>query len=71
MEPKNRRNLTMENLTWRNSKEQKSGKMQLCQNYLFIEVLKKMDKESHHEGHTQKACNPSINAPTNVHLSKG
>jgi hypothetical protein len=65
MEPENRRNFTMENLTRRNARGHRSGVIEPTQNCLFyIEGLKRTDKGNHHEGRTQKVCNPSIIAPT-------
>jgi hypothetical protein len=40
MKPENMRDLTQENLTWRNSKGQKPGVMELAQNYLFYRGIK-------------------------------
>jgi len=60
----------MENLTRRNARGQRSGVIEPTQNCLFYrgikEGLKRTDKGNHHEGPTQKTCNPSIIAPTNL-----
>jgi hypothetical protein len=40
MEPENRRNLTMENLTCRDAREQRSGVIEPTQNNLFYREIK-------------------------------
>ena len=71
MEPENRRNPTTESLTRRNARGQRPGVRGLNEDACFIEGLKRTDKGNHHEGRTQKVCNPSLIAPTTTHSEIG
>jgi hypothetical protein len=67
MEPGNRRNLIAENLTPKNDKGHRPGVIEAERISCFIRGLKRTDKGNHYEGRIQKACYPSMIAPTKSH----